>query len=203
MLKHCNDSNVAVVLIHEIYGINDHMKYAAQMITAQGYDVYCPNLLNREAFHYNDEKEAYQYFRNEIGFEQAKHQTLNLAQSLKQKYETVVFWGYSVGATVAWLCSEYDGIGDAAIGYYGSRIRDYTDLRPKMSVLLLFAEQEPSVDVHQLTERLSCTSGVNIEMVEGAHGFADPFSRFYHPESEKRALDWSFKFIETIRTGEK
>ncbi len=127
----------------------------------------------------------------------------NLAQPLKKKYETVVFWGYSVGATVAWLCSEYDGIGDAAIGYYGSRIRDYTDLRPKMSVRLLFAEQEASVDVHQLTERLSCTSGVNIERGEGAHGFANPFSRFYHPETEKRALDWSFKFIETIWTGEK
>ncbi|KXG09799.1 hypothetical protein AT864_01968 [Anoxybacillus sp. P3H1B] len=199
MLKHCNDSNVAVVLIHEIYGINDHMKYATQMITAQGYDVYCPNLLNREAFHYNGEKETYQYCRNEIGFEQAKQ----FSATLKKKYETVVFWGYSVGATVAWLCSEYDGIGAAAIGYYGSRIRDYTDLRPKMSVRLLFAEQEASVDVHQLTERLSCTSGVNIERGEGAHRFANPFSRFYHPESEKRALDWSFKFIETIWTGEK
>ncbi|MGJ7036213.1 dienelactone hydrolase family protein [Anoxybacillus eryuanensis] len=203
MLKHCNYSDVAVILIHEIYGINDHMKHVAQMIAAKGYDVYCPNLLNRDHFHYDDEADAYQYFKNEIGFGKAKKQVLNLVDSLKSRYKTIVFWGYSVGATVAWLCCEHYGIGDAAIGYYGSRIRDYLNLFPKLPVLLLFSEHEKSFNVNWLVEQLSCKSGIKVELFKGQHGFANPFSDNYHPDSERKAFELSLQLIETIQKTKK
>lgn len=199
MVKYLNHSDVAIILIHEIYGINDHMEHTAQLISNKGYDVYCPNLLNRDAFHYDNEKEAYQYFKNEIGFGKAQEKVINLVNSLRDKYKTIIFWGYSVGATIGWLCSEYEGIGNAVIGYYGSRIRDYTNLSPKIPVLLLFPETEKSFNVHELSNQLHCKPNVQIELFKGKHGFANPFSKNLNSDSTINALELSFQLIEKVQ----
>ncbi|BCE10035.1 dienelactone hydrolase family protein [Bacillus paralicheniformis] len=55
-----NKSDTAVIVLHEIYGINRHMHDVCQLIAEQGFDVICPNLLNRDQpFEYAEEKAAY------------------------------------------------------------------------------------------------------------------------------------------------
>jgi dienelactone hydrolase len=49
MFRIDNQSDTAVVLIHEIYGINSHMRDVGQLLAQYGFDVCCPNLLEREA----------------------------------------------------------------------------------------------------------------------------------------------------------
>ena len=64
-----NNSDSAIIVLHEIYGINEHIKNVCIGFSAKGYDVICPNLINRrEPFDYESQEEAYNYFMNNIGF---------------------------------------------------------------------------------------------------------------------------------------
>ena len=74
----------AIVLLHEIYGVNIHIEHYAKEFIALGYDVYCPNLLQLEQpFLYVEEQQAYAHFMNDIGFEKDFAQVQNLILELK------------------------------------------------------------------------------------------------------------------------
>ncbi|MGY4786623.1 dienelactone hydrolase family protein [Bacillus sp. OHL2] len=129
----------AIILIHEIYGINDHMKSVIQHFELAGFKVYCPHLLGRVKYFDEDRKDdAYRYFMNEVGFERSINTVLHLAKKIKTKDEEINLFvlGFSVGATVAWLCSQHGDLFSGVIGFYGSRIRDYVTISPECETLL-------------------------------------------------------------------
>ncbi|WLR42732.1 dienelactone hydrolase family protein [Bacillus carboniphilus] len=198
-IKLINHSNIAVVLVHEIYGINNHIEYKSNDLFEKGFDVYCENLLNRPSFGYDEEKEAYHYFYREVGLQRAYEQTFTLVKSLKRSYQKVVIWGYSVGATIAWMCSEDGEFLDAVVGFYGSRIRDYSRLHPRVPVLLFYPYEETSFDVKTLVDILNKKDKVKVDLFSGEHGFANPFSKKYDAGGEKESLAITLKFLEIWR----
>ncbi len=168
-----------VILLHEIYGINVHIRYYAHSFFRKGYDVYVPNLLQKEQpYPYEKEEEAYLNFKENIGFEKASLQVKELIYKLSKQYDGCLLVGFSVGATVAWLCSEEPSV-DKVIGFYGSRIRRFTSIEPKANVVLLYGTKEPSFDPRELKTSLDQKKKVHIEIVEAEHGFADPYSSRY------------------------
>ncbi|WP_156922353.1 dienelactone hydrolase family protein [Cohnella thermotolerans] len=77
--------------------------------------------------------------------------------------------GFSIGATVAWLCSggaELDG----AIGFYGSRIRSYMDVTPRCPTRLFFSRDERPYLTLETTDALGSKRGVSFEAVDAGHG---------------------------------
>lgn len=144
-----NGSDTAVVILHEIYGINAHIKKVCREYSAEGYDVYCTNLLKRKTpFPYSQQEDAYRSFIRNIGFD-AYLKVNQFLEELRPNYKALILIGFSVGATIAWRCSE-SGLCDGIIGYYGSRIRDYLSVVPKCKTLLIFAEDEQSVGPEEL-----------------------------------------------------
>jgi dienelactone hydrolase len=185
----------AFIVLHEIYGVNDHMKRICRQLESQGFDVICPNLIERDLpFSYKEGKIAYQHFTGNIGFEKASEQVINLIVELKRTYKQVVMMGYSIGATIAWICSTEVMI-DGVVGFYGSRIRDYLNIQPKCPVLLFYPEKEVSFSVDELMNQLK-RENVEVYQLAGRHGFADKDSLNYHKESEKAA---SLKVIDFWR----
>ncbi|SCC15207.1 Dienelactone hydrolase [Bacillus wiedmannii] len=135
---------LALVTVHEIYGVNDHMHQVTQHFTSSHIDVFCPNLLqSQHAFHYSDEEKAYHFFMNHIGFDNGKKQIEEFITHLSSSYTHIGLIGFSVGATISWLCSNNPKI-DFIIGCYGSRIRDYIHIKPTCATLLIFPEKEAS-----------------------------------------------------------
>ncbi len=182
------NSSRCIVLLHEIYGINQHMQYYAKLFFKQKYDVYIPNLLNRDRpFLYEEEEKAYHYFMESIGFEHAYQQVRALVDDLSKKYKEVHVIGFSVGATVAWLCSNHENV-HRVVGFYGSRIRQYINLIPKCDTVLIYGEHEKSFDPKDLKRNLSHYSNVLVKIVEGGHGFADPYSTKFNKHSFDRIL---------------
>ena len=149
-----NGMKKAVVLLHEIYGVNNHIQQYKSKFIALGYDVYCPNFIQLEQpFPYEEEQEAYAYFMNDIGFEKSFVQVQNLLLECKDTYKEIHIVGFSIGATIAWICSELTRI-TSVVGYYGSRIRNYLDIKPSCPVLLIYGQSEQSFDVASLVEKL-------------------------------------------------
>lgn len=191
--EYINDNDKAIIVIHEIYGINKHMEDVCQYYFAKGYDIYCPDLLNRgNHFDFSQREEAYFYFTNNIGFD-VFHLINTQIEQLKKLYKKVILMGFSIGATVAWRCTS-SGLCDGMIGYYGSRIRDYMSVIPKCPSLLLFA-REDSFDVDGVAEFLKHNKYVATEIIDGKHGFLNCYSESYDHTSCEIALKLTEKFL--------
>lgn len=46
MLSIRNGSETVIIVLHEIYGVNQHIKLICGHFSLKGYDVMCPNLIN-------------------------------------------------------------------------------------------------------------------------------------------------------------
>lgn len=185
------NNRTCVIVLHEIYGVNDHMAYYRKLFEQQ-MDVYIPNLLNRtSAFSYADEEQAYQYFMEEVGFEKAKKIVEQLIDALAKQYDSIQLVGFSVGATVAWLCSEHVSV-SKVLCFYGSRIRFYTNMIPKVPVHIVFGKFEKSFNPVSLKIELSICPLVSFEMVKEAHGFANPYDKMYDGQVANRIVQQWF-----------
>lgn len=174
------NSNQCVILLHEIYGINSHIKHYANALYQKGFDLYIPDLLQRNTpFSYEEEELAYQNFMTNVGFEKAQNDVNALINNLSKKYSHIRMIGFSIGATIAWLCSNNPSV-HKVIGFYGSRIRQYTHVVPNAETILIFGEQEKSFNPIDLKTSLSAYPNVLVKIVEGEHGFADPYSLKYN-----------------------
>jgi dienelactone hydrolase len=200
MLEYKSGAETAVILVHEIYGVNYHMEAAAGELAAAGYDVFCPDLLGRPSFAYAEEAQAYRYFQDDIGFTRARETVDALAEGLRPGYRVLYLVGYSAGATVAWLGSQA-GLYAGVAGYYGSRIRDYKDVRPACPVLLLFPRREAAFDVAGLAAELAAKDRVEALTLDGDHGFADPCGPHYAPQAAAEAFARLAAFLKTCDTG--
>lgn len=195
-----NSSDIAVILIHEIYGINKHVIDMFEHFEELGFDVICPDLLNLdESFDYEQEAKAYEYFMKNIGFDSAVEKVKDVILEAKHRYKKVYLVGSSIGATIAWLCSCEDNICDGLIGYYGSRIRDYIDITPKCQTLLIFAEEEQSFNPKELADKLENKVNIDVHVVDGAHGYNDSFSKKYNEQSAKETEKITEDFLRKLQ----
>lgn len=188
------DLNTLLIVVHEIYGVNRHMEEVCRAYREAGFDVICPNLLNRETpFSYSEESTAYRNFMDNVGFDGATEKVKSIVSQYKDQYEQIFIIGFSVGATIAWRCSEDENL-NGVVGYYGSRIREYLEVTPTCPVLLFFPEQEPTFNVDETIEIL-IGQGHLVYQFKGKHGFSDPFSSCYGESSAHQA---SVKIAEFI-----
>jgi len=213
MLTYKNHSDTLIIVLHEMYGINGHIAGVCKDLADLGLDVVCPDLLDgKSAYDYAREEEAYRYFMNFVGFEPAAKRVTFLIRQEESEYQRIFLLGFSTGATVAWLCGgdaaaadegfHYGGSlirCDGIICYYGSRIRDYTNVTPKCPALLLYAEEETSFDPFELQKELSGKENTEIHILKGKHGFADPYSPHYNEMSAKEADRITKEFLKKIR----
>ena len=195
MLSIINNSEDLIIILHEIYGVNSFITDTAYKLSLLGYDVVCPDLCGLEhPFDYSEQEAAYRYFFENIGFDKGTYIVIDLAKQQQRSYKRIFLIGFSVGATIAWLCSEA-GLFSGVICCYGSRIRDYTNISPSCPALLLFPSHEKSFNVRGFISGFK-KPGVKIHMLDGNHGFADSYSNEYNEDSAKKAFDLIKGFIE-------
>ncbi|MCR8630132.1 dienelactone hydrolase family protein [Paenibacillus radicis (ex Xue et al. 2023)] len=191
--------NSLVIILHEIYGVNDHINFFSHEIINEGFDVLTPNLLHRESFPYDQEEKAYQYFTNEIGFNKSLLDVKQLVKVNREKYDKIYIIGFSIGATIAWMSSEYEV--DGIIGFYGSRIRNHVDIEPSCPNLLFFSKNEKSFNVLDLERKLKSKNKTVLNIIEAEHGFMNPFYKSYKPKEYRDCMENSIDFLNRIEEG--
>ena len=182
----------AILVLHEIYGINGFIEETCRKFQNAGFDVFCPNLIGRPAFPYEESEKAYLYFVKKVGFDISK-EISSTVDRLKEKYEKVFIVGFSIGATIAWKCCE-NPLCDGIVGCYGSRIRDYVNLSPACPTLLLFAGND-SFAVDSLIAQLQGKPYLLSIEFNASHGFMDSFSQSFEEQAAKCAEDQIFGFL--------
>lgn len=192
-----NVNKQAVIILHEIYGINEFVKRQCRKYQNAGFDVFCPNMLGRPPFSYEESQKAYDYFMKQVGFD-VYHEINHLIHQLKETYGKVILIGFSIGATVAWRCCE-NILCDGIVACYGSRIRDYTNLTPVCPTLLLFATED-SFKVDAVIGQLQKKGELEILRFDAGHGFMDSFSRSFNLEASKSAETSVSRFLSHLHS---
>lgn len=182
----------AMILLHEIYGVNRFMNAQRQKYEKLGFAVFCPDFYGGRVFGYDETEDAYRWFYEQAGLDSYRR-AWDLVDRLRKQYTAVYLLGFSVGATLAWRCSENPNCA-GVIACYGSRIRAFPEVIPRCPALLLFAEKD-SFDVPALAERLKQTPKTQIRLFPGEHGFLDPGSGHYHASAANEAEAEILRFL--------
>ncbi|MFG2178348.1 dienelactone hydrolase family protein [Streptomyces abikoensis] len=190
-----NGHDTAVVVAHEIYGVNEHINGVAEMLRPYRCDVFTPSFIpSGVVYAREDEPRAYREFTRTPGVAGMGNALAQYTDGLRARYRRVLCIGFSVGATSTWLASGTGAV-DGAVCFYGSRIRDHLDIQPTAPCLVIFAEQEPSFSVPAVTERLAGRKGVVTEVHPCRHGFCDPGSPHYSAGHSRKAWASATRFL--------
>ena len=194
VLKINKNSDELLIVVHEIYGINQHMVDVCELLSEENFDIICPDLLQQDfPFDYSQEEKAYQNFMDNVGFSNGLHKIKSILLESKDEYSKIFIIGFSVGATVAWLCCEEECV-DGIVGYYGSRIRDYVNINPNCPVLLFFPDKEKSFNVNELVSTID-KANIDARICRGKHGFSDPYSSKYNEELARTTFRETLNFF--------
>jgi carboxymethylenebutenolidase len=184
-----------LVLVHEIFGVTDHIREMCDEYAADGYEVLSPGLFDRIepgcALGYSgaDWERAVKIAREEHDWEQGLRDAQRCIDWLAEKGRPVFIMGYCFGGSVAWRLAQTSPNLDGASCYYGGYIATrFADEAPQCATICHFGRYDPLVDfapVEKLIEKQHPTAQVFV--YESGHGFNSDRRKDYHPESAELA----------------
>jgi dienelactone hydrolase len=125
--------------------------------------------------HFDTESHAYAAFQRTIGLEDY----IQIVQAVVQRpTQPMHLIGFSVGASAIWALSGESAFpaGTRAVCFYGSQIRHFIDVTPRIEMDLFFPEHEPHFDVTRLMAQLSTKAQVHCHQAPHLHGFMNRLS---------------------------
>jgi carboxymethylenebutenolidase len=189
----------AVVVIQEIFGVNEHIRSVVDRFASFGYHAIAPALFDRvepgvELDYDTDGMTKGRELAGAIRWEPAMR---DLAATVAYVAATgpVGVVGYCFGGSLAWLSASELPVA-AAVGYYGGQIHSLIDRGPKAPTMLHFGELDHAIPLDQVHEVGAAHPDVPIHLYEGAqHGFSCDARGSYHPLSAAIALGRTLEFF--------
>lgn len=196
-----------IVLIQEIFGVNEHIRSVVDGYADEGYYVIAPALFDRIE---TDVELSYDGLGMQKGIQLvtklAPKNTLGdiaaAASVAKEKHteSKIAIMGYCFGGAMAWLSASALDVFSCAVCYYGGQIASMADRTPKCPALLHFGENDPHIPLSDVDKIREAQSGAEIFVYEGAnHGFnCDARSDFDEKSAsiaKRRSLEYFEKYL--------
>ncbi len=193
----------AVVVIQEIFGVNNHIRKVADSYAAEGYLALAPALFDR--------------IRPgiEIGYTMADMQQgiahkaavktddalkdIQAAVNEAKKAGKVGVVGFCWGGFLAWMsAAKVTGL-SASAPYYGGGIPDVADQQPKTPVMLHFGEKDAHIPMEGVAKVKAAHPDQQVYTYDAEHGFNCDERGSYNAEAaklaRKRTLDFFHQHI--------
>jgi carboxymethylenebutenolidase len=190
-----------VVVVQEIFGVNQHIRKVADSFAADGYVAIAPALFDRVERGYEtgygpQDIERGRATRGKLSTDQALLDVKATVKELAKSGQKVGVVGYCFGGTIAWLAAtRIDGV-SAAVGYYGGGVADAADEKPKAPVMLHFGETDASIPKEAYDKVMRLHPNVPTFIYPGAgHGFVCDERGSYHADSAKQARERTIEFF--------
>jgi carboxymethylenebutenolidase len=197
----------ALVLIQEIWGVNDHIRAVADAYALDGYVVLAPDVFWRQEpgvnLQYDDAgtQKAYQLVGNLDGPNAVKD-LQSAAQLVRRRPETkgnVGVVGYCMGGRLAFELAATGAV-DTAVCYYGGRIQDRLAIAPSIQIPILFHYAAldahiPATAVDAVKNAFAGRSNAQFHVYDGVdHGFNCWGRAMYNQRAaalaKGRTLEW-------------
>jgi len=199
----------AIVLVQEIFGVNQHIRNVADQYAADGYVVLAPDLFWRHGARielgYDDAgwKRAVELMQA-TDFTTSQQDIAATIKTLRaldaaagQKLASV---GYCLGGRLSYHTAA-NGLVDAAVCYYGGGIQNALDRAAeiKVPVLMHFGSADSHISqdaVKSIAEAFDDNEQVEIHVYEGAeHGFNCNHRDSYHQRAAAQAHGHTLVFL--------
>lgn len=189
-----------VVLIHEWWGLNDHIREAAEKLASQGYRVLAVDLYNGKVATTTADAQKY---RTSINQQETIENLTSAVTFLKnQGAEKIASFGWCFGGGKS-LELALSGVDlDATVIYYGQLVTDTEKLKAiEWPVLGIFGDKDTSISTTSVAMFDGALDSLNIQneiyMYPGVgHAFANPSNPNYAPTETADAWEKTLAFLE-------
>lgn len=188
----------AIVVIQEIFGVNDHIRKTADLYASEGYLALAPAIYDRVkpgfdvGYTMPEMQEGFGY-KGQVKLEDAM-KDIQATVNEAGKAGKVGIVGYCYGGLLTWhSAAKVNGL-TAAVPYYGGGIPDVADEQPKVPVMMHFGEKDSYIPMEGVEKVKAKHPDAKVFTYPADHGFnCDQRGSYDEPsakEARKRTLEF-------------
>ena len=176
-----------VVIIQEIFGVNDHIRAVADDYAAQGYLAVAPALFDRvrpgiELGYSEDDVTKGREIRARVRNDDALLDIAAAADAVKSAGRIAAV-GFCWGGTLAWLtATRLEGF-SAIASYYGGGIGSLAAEKPHCPVILHFGERDHAIPLTEVDALRAAHPELPVHLYPAGHGFNCDHRGSFEPTS--------------------
>jgi carboxymethylenebutenolidase len=190
-----------IVVIQEIFGVNDHIRAVTDGYAAEGYVAIAPALFDRlkpgfEVGYTEADIAIGRDMKGKANTDAALRDIAAARDAIKDAGKLGVV-GYCWGGFLTWLAAtRLDGFA-AASSYYGGGIGTAAAETPRCPVIMHFGDKDQAIPLTEVDKVRAAQEGrpVEIYIYTAGHGFNCDHRGSYHAESAKLARDRTLDFF--------
>lgn len=197
----------AIVLVQEIFGVNDHIRRVADGFAREGFLVVVPALFDRVRkgvqleYEGEDMKTAVELM-HQLSPETALLDIKAAFERAKASDRGVAVIGYCYGGLMSWLSAtrgeDLKMRPDCCVAYYPGGIGGFAAEEPSCPVMIHIGSSDSHIGEDQISAVRSAHPEVEVFIYEGAeHGFNCDARSAYQPASAALAGERTLKFLQT------
>ncbi len=187
-----------IVVIQEIFGVNDHVREVCDRFAGAGYVTVAPALFDRaekgvELAYDDDGMAAGRDLRARVDWDGPVSDIAAAVQALRPLGKVGVV-GYCWGGSLAWLAACRLDV-DCVVGYYGGQIIEFKDEQPRCPVILHFGETDASIPMTDVDAIRAAQPDVPVHVYPAGHGFNCDKRASYDAASAREALPRTLELL--------
>ena len=188
------DARGAVVVIQEIFGVNQHIREVTDGYAAQGYYAIAPKIFDRIDRDIElGYEEADMGKGIELAFQKLDHglalQDLQAAINTAGAHGKVGVVGYCFGGLLTWLSAcTLQGVA-AASSYYGGGVAGQMDKSPNCPTIMHFGELDAHIPMSDVEAVIAAQPDVAVHVYNADHGFNCNHRGSYDEAAANTALE--------------
>ena len=190
-----------VVVVQEVFGVNEHIRDVCDRLSQSGYDALAPSLFDRlepgvQLGYSVEDVDKGRDLRSRLDWNDALNDTLASISYLAQSGPVAVV-GFCYGGTIAWLVASTPKV-QAAVCYYGSYIHQFRDQHPQCPALLHFGALDHVIPLENVEDIRAANSEADLNICiypDAGHGFNCNLRDSFHGPSAELAWQRTLDFL--------
>ena len=195
------DGRRGLIVIQEIFGLNDHIRAVCDEYAGQGFRVISPALFDRverrvELGYAAEDLKRGSELAGRVGHFEAPMLDVQACLDYFPGEMPVGVVGYCWGGTLAWLSAQQLPRLKACVGYYGGRIGQLLEKPPLVPVMLHFGAFDKHIPIEGTRAIAQAYPQVKVFEYPAGHGFNCDQRDDYNAEAAKLARRRSLDFFD-------
>jgi carboxymethylenebutenolidase len=188
-----------IVLVQEIFGVNNHIKKVADGYAADGYAVIAPQYFDRVQKNFDvgyaqPDMEAGRGIVGKLDWGNVVKDTQAAINELKSAGKCAVI-GYCWGGTVAWLAAaKNDGLA-CTVAFYGGGVAGMVNEKPKVPVMFHWGEKDHAIPMDAVRKVEAAHPTALSHVYPAGHGFNCDERQSWEAGSAKLARERTLEFL--------
>ena len=190
-----------IVVVQEIFGLNDHMRKVTEGFGYDGYLAIAPAIFDRvkpgiELGYTEDDIKQGRELRAKVPTHKALADIAACALALQRAgCIKIAVVGYCWGGTLAWLAATRVTGLNAAICYYGGGVAQHVEEPARCPVLFHFGETDASIPMTDVEKIGRYQPDTDLFVYPAGHGFACDARASYDKPSADKARERTREFL--------